>query len=251
MHSLLETSPTVARLITPEYTAKLYGLKYDFVEGNIVAPNGGYSNLHGPHSMECNMEHVYNDPKNYNWCNIKSIWNEIWAKNNPYAEIKMQKTPTDVIRLKMMHQHFEDCKWIISVRNPYAFVESIMRKATFMMDPIRQLDQVCYHVTRMMELQLENIEFLNGEAYVMTYEDFVARPAYHADKLVEWMPRLLSLNVKSQLMVKGKVITSIHDDSSEKIQNLIDCIPGIIERINGYFEPKRHVIEAWGYSMMK
>ena len=248
MHSVLETCPAVVPLKAPERTSRFFGGKTDFVEGNVVAPFG-YKNLNGPHSMEANMEHVYADPKNYNWPHIKMVWEENWANNNPYATVKLQKTPADIFRIQQIVPHFHDLKWIISVRNPYAYVESIMRKATFQMEPMRQLDQICFHVLRTMEVQVVNAMQLGQNAYTMTYEDFVARPEAHRDALIRWIPELEHMNLDAELMVKGKKIESIHDESPERVQRLIDEVPGILDKINGYFKPCEKLINYWGYQL--
>jgi hypothetical protein len=248
LHSLFETCPSVTPLTAPERTSKFFKGKKDFVEGNVCAWPG-YYNLNGPHSMEANMEHVYSDPNNYDWPLIKMYWEENWANTNPYAEIKMQKTPADIFRIPQILPHFNDLKWIISVRNPYAYVESIMRKATFMMDPIRQLDQVCFHALRTLEIQLTNKELLKDDAYTMTYEDFVKRPEYHREQFGKLLPGLEKMNLDSELWIKGEKVTSIVDDSEEKVQKLIDNVPNILDMINEHFIPKEHLLNQWGYQI--
>ena len=249
MHSLLETVPEIVPLTPPEQTSKHFGGKKDFVEGNVCASRG-YYNLNGPHSMEANMEHVYSNPKNYNWPLIRHYWEMNWANNNPYATIKLQKTPADIFRVQMMLSQFHDIKWIISVRNPYAYVESIYRKATFFMEPWRQLDQICHHVLRVMELQIQNAELLKDDAYVMTYEDFVKRPEWHKTQLAKWMPELRQINLDSELMIKGKRVESIHDDSKEKLEKFFTYLPNILNRINEYFIHKENILNHWGYEII-
>ena len=250
-HNLLNTCPDVVILTDPRPVKENDNDKWreDFVEGNCCAP-GGYINLNGPHSMEANMEHVYNRPINYDWKFIKKAWDKNWKKNNKNASIRLQKTPADIFRIKMMTPYFPNTKWIISVRNPYAYVESIMRKATFQMEPIRQLDQVCFHVLRVMEIQLENIEFLKESAYVMTYEDFCFKPYYHREKLGEWLPGLEKMEFNTTFNVKGTTYTDFNDDTEKRIQNMIDGVPDIINMINEYFIPKQHLLDAWGYKLL-
>ncbi len=245
LHSLLETVPSVVPLsIEGKYK------KNDFVEGNVVYPWGYKKWPLGPHSIETNMIKIHQNPKNYDWVRIKSAWEENWANNNPYATIKLQKTPGDVLRVPMIHQHFYDLKWIVSVKNPYAYAESIFSKGTFSMDPILQLDQICFHVTRMMELQKENVEFLGDDAYVMTYEDFIRRPKYHRKQMAKWIPDLKYIDFKSQeLMVKGSKVVKIKDDSEKKIKKWIKQYPDIISKVNEYFEPKKDIINYWGYEL--
>lgn len=251
VHNLLVTCPTVVPLVD-HYKLKEDGSdnwRKDFVEGNCCALVG-YKNLNGPHSMEANMEHAYAKESNYDWSFIKKRWNANWKKSNPLATIRLQKTPADIFRIKMMLPHFPNTKWIVSVRNPYAYVESIMRKATFQMTPLTQLDQICYHVLRTMELQLENIELLKDDAYVMTYEDFCARPEHHREQLGYWLAGLEQIDFTKELNVKGTHTTNvIEDDTEQRIQNMIDGVPNIIDMINQYFIPKQHIIADWGYKL--
>lgn len=248
LHSLLETCPSVVPLTPPK---PLFNGKEDFVEGNCCCPRGGYRQLSGPHSIEANMEHVYADPANYDWPLIKAQWDANWEKTNPSASLRMQKTPADIFRVPMILPHFDPLHWIIMVRNPYSHVESIMRKATWQMEPLRQLDQVCHHALRCLEVQMENVALLGEGAYTMTYEDFIARPEFHREALGRFLPELEAIRFDVELWVKGAKVTSIHDDSAEKLARLVGSVPDIIPRINAYFAPYRHVLEFWGYSLLE
>lgn len=246
LHSLLETCPTVVPLTDPRpEERRMKGM----VEGNCCA-GGGYRNLNGPHSMEANMEPVYADPANYDWPGIKKTWDENWTKTNPDAPIRMQKTPADVFRIQMMLEYFDPLRWIVMVRNPYAHVESIMRKATFHMDPIKQIDQVCFHAIRSIGIQIGNAKLLGDKAYVMTYEDFVARPEFHREQLGRFLPGLEAMDFGAELWLKGAKVEAIKDDSAEKFQKLVDAVPGIVDTINEYFEPFEPLLNHWGYELL-
>ena len=250
VHNLIDTCPNVVSLTDPN-PIKNDGTddwRKEFVEGNCVAPMG-YQNLLGPHSMEANMEHVYANPNNYNWKYIKKVWNKNWATKNELATIRLQKTPADIFRIPMMVPYFPNTKWIISVRNPYAYIESIIRKATFHMEPIRQLDQICFHVLRVMELQIQNAQFLGENAYAMTYEDFCARPEQHKENLGNWIPELKQINFDKELWIKGNKSNKIIDDTEKRIQNLIDGVPDILNMINKYFIPLEPLLNQWGYEI--
>lgn len=246
LHELIKTSANVASLKRSGDVGCVF--LQNFVEGDIVA-RGGYKNLCGPRSIEANMEHVYADPANYDWPLIKNIWDANWEKYHPNATVRMQKTPADIFRIPMIVEHFDNLKWILSVRNPYAYVESIMRKSTFGIEPLRHIDQICFHVLRVMEIQIQNAQFLGENAYVMTYEDFVARPEYHREQMGQWMPDLEKMDLGRGLMIKGDKALKIADDSESKIQNMINEAPDIIERINHYFEPCEYLLNAWGYDL--
>jgi hypothetical protein len=101
-----------------------------------------------------------------------------------------------------------------------------------------------------MELQLENIELLKDDAYVMTYEDFCARPEYHREQLGAWVPGLEKIDFTKEINVKGTNTTKvIADDTEKRIQNMVAATPNIIEMINEYFIPKQHLLDAWGYKL--
>lgn len=195
------------------------------------------------------MEAVYADPANYDWPGIRQAWDKNWAQTNPDAPIRMQKTPSDIFRIPMILPHFDPLRWIIMVRNPYNHVESIMRKATFQMDPMKQLDQICFHALRCIGIQIANAKLLGDSAYVMTYEDFVARTEHHRDQLGKFLPGLDAMNFDAELWLKGAKVDAIKDDSAEKMQNLIETVPNIIEQINEYFEPFEPLLNHWGYDL--
>jgi hypothetical protein len=256
IHSVLETSPTIVPLTAPnredvlrkEESASKAPWRAGFVEGNTCAPTG-YKHLKGPHSIEANMEHVYSDPRNYDLDEIKCRWEENWSETNPYAEVKLQKTPADVLRVPVFHPHFDDLRWIVSVRNPYVYADSIIKRSSMQLDPVGQLDQVCHHIIRVMELQIENDLYLGDRAYTMTYEDFTAAPQWHAERLVQWFPELQHVSVDSELTIKGQKSSGIYDDGEEKLQELLSHYPDMINWLNYFFKPKEKLLNYWGYEL--
>lgn len=232
VHNLLATCPAVVQLTHPE----------PFIEGLIEGDQctTGIKNLHGPHSIEATMENVYANPKNYDWKLIKEEWDQNWNKNDPTATIRLQKSPSDIFRVKMITKHFTNLKWVVSVRNPYSHIESIVRKASHGLDPVGQLDQICYHAIRSLEVQRENKVFLGNNAYTMTYEDFCTNTDLHTNQLGKFIPGLENITINSQ----------IYDDSAVKLQKMINKYPGIIAQINKFVEPKKEILDYWGYEII-
>lgn len=102
-----------------------------------------------------------------------------------------------------------------------------------------------------MEVQAENAKFLGKDAFTMIYENFARHPEAHRDALIKWLPELEYMDLNATLMVKGRKVESIHDDGLEKLQRLVDSCPGIIDKINEYFEPKEELLKYWGYRLIK
>lgn len=244
IHNILSTSPNVAKLTIP----LIEQVTEDFVEGNICAKQG-YHNLLGPHSIEANMEHVYSDPNNYDWDLIKFIWDYNWNKYYPNAKIRLQKTPADIFRIPMIMQYFPKTKWLISIRDPYTYAESIYRKATWSMDREKQFDQICYHVMRVMELQLANKAYLKENAYTFRYEDFVSDPSAHISKFIEFIPELESIDLESPLNIKGNTYTKITDHGEPHLEKLLVDYPDFIDKANQHFKPFEYLINEWGYEL--
>ena len=250
IHSLLETCPDVVSLTVPENTANDFNPGVSPTEGNICAL-AGYRHLDIARSVEANAESIYANPGNYYWTYIKECWEKNWASKNPNAKIKLQKTPTDIFRIKMMLPYFDDLKWIVSVRNPYVYAESIFRYSKIPASPARQLEQICFHVLRVMEIQIENLKLLGDNAYFFKYEDFVRKPEYYKFFLGKWLPGLEQMDFDAEIKVYGKPIESIHDDGEEKLQKFITQIPNIIPMINEYFKPRESLLNHWGYELRK
>lgn len=222
-----------------------FTLPEDFVEGSGVARGMMFSV--GPHSIEANMEHFYSNEANYNMEAVAYAFDKAWAKDKP---VRMQKMPNDIFRVPMMDKHFNNPNWIAMVRNPYSHVESIFRKATLGMNPQLQLDQICYHAGRCLELQVENIMRLGERAYVMTYEDFCARPEHHLNGISRWMPELGDIPVPESVTVKG-VSGAIYDDSAEKLERFYLYDPTIRDRITEYLLEFSEAMDFWGYPLVE
>jgi len=197
------------------------------------------------------MEHVYSDPANYDWPRIRAQWEENWAKTNPYATVKLQKTPADIFRVPQMTQHFDDLKWVVSVKNPYAYVESIMSKTAYYLNPETHMDQICFHVLRTMEIQIANQKYLGDRAYSVTLEDFSANPELHRDALVEFVPELDGMRVDQPFMVKGRKCDSIKADGLSKATAMLAKYPEFHKQINSYFKPLEHILAHWGYEVIE
>lgn len=224
------------------------------IEGDRVIYREGHYNMAGKFPVIQTpgyYKDVLDAPENYDWPLIKKLWDDNWdtsPKSN--STIRVQKTPNDVYRLKIIHPYFDDLKWIISVRNPYAYGESLIEKLlNFRRDPVEHVDKILYHITNTYEIQKENQEFLGNNAYSMTYEDFVFNSKKHEDGIKNFMPELHDLNFDSNVIVKNQEYDKLYDNNDERIEKLKN-IPGAIDRFNEHFYKHREIINYWGYELI-
>ena len=226
LHDLIATSPDVA-----------------------VLPGEGQflSDFIGPQAFKFGVAHfftkkeeIFRNKKNYEWGVIKNQWKKLWNKSNPNARIFLQKSPTDILRADMLHETFEDTKFIIMVRNPYAQVESVLRA-----NPEATLVDAATHAIRCLEIQLENSEqYL--EDLVFKYED-LADNTEETIKHIEEFLNISNLDSNKVFNTKGYVskIRNMNDDQIKKLTDKQIVI------INSVFSKKISVLEECGYSLIE
>lgn len=186
---------------------------------------------------------------NYDWNGIKGFLDVNWEKTNVDASVRLQKTPNDTYRVKMMQPYF-DAKWIIMVRDPYAWVESTIEKLLKRGEnPSNLAEAIATHVVNTYTIQNENKEFLGDKAYVMTFEDFVANENTHTEGLKAWMPELSDLTFKGQCLVKQSTVQGLVNNNAQRLE-LLKTIPGAMDKFTTLFRPHEAVINSWGYELI-
>lgn len=218
-------------------------------EGNMLTINS-YLYKYKSQLYTQEVKQAFRDPNNYKWNEIKNIWDDVWEKKDS-TKIRIQKTPHDIFRTKIMSEQFEDLKWIICVKDPYAYVESLFRKYQKLKinNPYQELDKICNHVLLVLETQLENINILGTSAYFMTLEDFLENKQHHADQIEKFTDGLVKIDFSKQIWIKGQTSGEIKNTNEEKIQRLISIFPDIVSKINKYFLPHEELLNKWGYKI--
>lgn len=185
-------------------------------------------------------EEIFRNKKNYEWSVIKRQWDSLWAKDNVNAKIFLQKSPPDILRADMLKETFNNTKFIIMIRNPYAVVESVLRAnpQTFLVDAAE-------HAIRCLEIQLENSEiFLND--LVLRYEDFTE----NLEESVKNIEDFLGVDdLDSSRVFNSKGYTSkILNMNDSQIKRLTDKQLRII---NNVFLKKLTVLTECGYELIQ
>lgn len=184
-------------------------------------------------------EEVFRNEKNYEWSVIKRQWQSYWKKNNPNAKIKLQKSPPDILRPNLLQQHFENVKFIIMIRNPYAMVEGILRA-----NSEATLEQAARHAIRCLEIQLENSEKYSTDL-VLRYEELVDDPANTINNIMSYLD-IDNITHNQIFNVKGYA-SSIKNMNDIQIKKLTHSQ---IKKINEIFISKHHILNDCGYSII-
>jgi hypothetical protein len=226
LHDLIATSPDVA--ILPS-------------EGQFC------DNFVGPLAYQYDVAHfftkkedIFRNKKNYEWEIIKRQWKFHWNNSNPNATVFLQKSPPDILRDDMLTEEFEDTKFIIMIRNPYAMVESILRA-----NPTASLVDAATHAIRCLEIQLENSEkYLND--LVFKYEDLTNNTTEIVKQIEEYL-NITRIDNNRIFNTKG-YSSKILNMNEFQIKKLSDKQ---LKIINSVFSKKMTVLSECGYELIE
>jgi hypothetical protein len=114
----------------------------------------------------------------FDWDRIRKVW----LKAKPADKsILVEKSPPNLLRVRSIMKAFPDSVFVISNRNPYAWLASVLHRehrAALESAP-RRRDAIVAELARwvmMARRQIENLELVRGRGLITTYEIFCAAP---------------------------------------------------------------------------
>lgn len=196
-------------------------------------------------------ESVLKDESQYDWLPIKQAWEANWANSiTERTAYKLQKSPTDVFRVEMVEKYFDDLRWIIMVRNPYAYVQAIIyQMIQARIDPVANFNSILFHVIHTLEVQKQNQDLLRHRAYSMTYESFVTDEAVHTDGLKSFLPELDDIKFSGKVFVKGAYYDGLVSNNDVHVAHLKN-LKGALDRVTKYLAQHEDIIKYWGYELI-
>lgn len=198
IHRILETSPNVTSLQKEIWFDK-ENPKSCWCEGSDVrlADRSDYVANYMPHRdsrLFTNLLYYYKD---YNFDMIKKFWFKSWDMSK---KIKIEKTPDNVMKAVAFSYNFKPSKFIISLRNPYAFCNSMLSNGIDVRRSAR-------HWLNCAEKQIINIKYTNS--YFISYEKICEDPKKFIDELIQFENSLEDLKCE-------KIVNKNNYDNLEK-----------------------------------
>jgi hypothetical protein len=139
--------------------------------------------------------------KSINWKKLRKKFTARWKKeyelrgielNNKY--IFMDKCVQYVIIAPILEQLFPNSKFIISIRNPYATIEGILRVVEIRRKfRYLNLRKAINHWIRTAQLQFRNIHFLKNVIWI-TYEQLCRDPNSVQERIKQFIPELYDID---------------------------------------------------------
>lgn len=224
LHNIIATSPNVAHL--------------NYTEGQNISWKGPVPTLKGAGRVFTEIESDLGDPKMYNWKIIKKGWNKIWTKNNPEATVRLEKSPPNVCRAKILKDQFINPHFVIMVRNPYAQIQSCIKYI-----PDVSLERITKHALRCLQICADLSKNLKNSVS-FNYEFLCGSPVDAADKILNFMPELENLTTNKLFHIHMQPGKPIKNMNQKHINNLS---PDHFRIINPILEKDQSVMDYWGY----
>lgn len=172
---------------------------------------------------------VLQDDKQYNWDRVKADWGRHWA-TKPGANVLVEKSPPNVARAGLLQAHFPGARFVVGLRDPYAFVSSMWLRHR------RPVACAAAHWLAMAKLQVSNLESLR-DCLLLTYETLTGDPAGACKALSAFAPGLGDLTAPF-----------IVSTNAERIEALT---LGQLSKINNVLGSSENVLKQFGYALLE
>lgn len=168
-----------------------------------------------------------------NWPKVKQIWDDSWGPQ----PIKLEKTPAHLLKAFEIQEHFEDPRFIITIRDPYAFCMGILKRK-------RTLEAGARLWLKAATYQKKNLE-LNNTLF-FTYEQFTENPRRIKQQILKFIPSLINIDVHSARIIKSSSLRPIRNLNPDYFNRLT---PAHVKKINQIIGAHPDLVNLFGYKL--
>ena len=187
------------------------------------------------------------DPTAHNWPQTRKAWYAQAYSHHPNATVFVEKSPPFLVNTAQLVAHFENCKFIFMVRNPYATVEGIRRRRRMnepenLFSHKEELKQAAKHVMTCFDYQRQNIETYTDNSVFFTYEQMCDQATYVEGLIKSLVPELDDLIIKQHIRVKDynemlrnmneQQISRLNCEELRWINEVFDDYPSLLDFFN-------------------
>ena len=174
------------------------------------------------------------------WKEIKNIWEKYWNLSKP---VLLEKSTTNIMRLKHIKEYFNPVSFICMVRNPYAQCESIIRRNK------KSIEYAALFTLDCLRYQKYNIETGNRILFI-SYDDLCDKTTIITNKITSFIPEIGNVNTNRKFKshnFKKKGGMTIKNLNKEKISFLEKKD---IKEINKYFIKEEGLLNFFNYPII-
>jgi Sulfotransferase family len=180
------------------------------------------------------------------WPHIRTIFENHWDMSKP---VLLEKSPPNMIRAGEIEKHFENAHFIVLMRNPYAWCESMMRR--------RQPDKPELSAGEVTEgwlwrakWQIRNVESLRA-VLKLRYEEICDATHASVGRIIGFIPEIGQLDTGGEFEIHsmlGKARNVITNTNPAAIARLTQQQ---IREITGMLRPEADVLRFFGYELLE
>lgn len=210
-------------------------------EGQWVARDAGDGLMPYPVGEErrnwtINVE-KFSNPAHYDWPRLYSAWDKNW-KSGP--RVRVEGSPSLVVSASMFRRRFDDTRFIISMRNPYAFAEGVRRREG------HTLETAARHWIRTARFQMRNRRELEPAVYV-SYEDLCNDPEDAIGRILDLVPELETLALGATFEVMALRSRIVNQNAEQVARLTAEDVRTITKVLSSDLE----TVDAFGYNLIR
>lgn len=150
---------------------------------NDIDPMEGMKLPGGP-ALYGNFEQRWNAEYPYDFTALNKLWRKHWILSK---KVLVEKSPPLLIRARQIEQYFPSAKFILLVRDPFAQIESLMRRRNWSLETSCEFLNLCF------KHQYQNARSLKS-ALVVRYEDLCDDSEHMCNQILSYIPQLRTLD---------------------------------------------------------
>ena len=163
------------------------------------------------------------------WVKVRKIFFQYWS---PFKSIRFEKSPPNIVRAIELERVFKNPLFLITLRNPYAQIEGLLRRQWHFnkygpqsspSSPLTPKVAAEFWI-KIAKFQLYNSEHL-GNTCFFTYEELAEKPDDTIRRITDFLPDLGSLDIESKFTahnITGKPISGFKNLNQQKIEKLTE-----------------------------
>jgi hypothetical protein len=186
------------------------------------------------------------DPdKAIDWQPIRAEWERHWL---PDQAVRLEKSPPHLIRARQLQEEFPDSRFIVMIRNPYAFCEGVHRRwgrpgryfADFSYADLAEFWLFCA------SWQLRNLAEL-GHTCFISYEEMCDDPEPASKKILNLVPELDALHPdrKFDVFERSFGITNLNESQ------IASLAASDIRQINSVLKDEEKIMNRFSYPFLE
>lgn len=182
------------------------------------------------------------DPKiEVNWTQVKEVFYSHW---NPFKKIRFEKSPPHIVRAVQLEKVFKNSYFIITIRNPYAFIEGLLRRQKSFSPK-----EAATFWTMTAGAQMRNLKHFRRKLF-FTYEQLTERPNEIVSLILDFLPELEYLNPNLEFNshnTTDRPISGLKNLNKIKIDRLTKSQ---VSEIDSVLCNHRELLARFGYEMI-